>query len=96
MTAAIDAKKPGFKVGDIVKVTTRDPQASKVHANAFEGIVISLRGVGEDKTFVVRKQSYDKVSVERIFPISSPYIQSVTVIKSTPVRRAKLYYLRKG
>jgi len=94
MALAIDPKSPNFKVGDIVKVTTKDPQENKVHANAFEGIVISLRGEGTNKTFVVRKLSYDKVAVERIFPINSPYIQAVKVIKSTPVRRAKLYYLR--
>lgn len=87
-------KNASFKVGDIIKVTTRDPQETKVHATPFEGIVIAIRGEGADKTFTVRKQSYDKVSVERIFPINSPYIQSVKVQKSTPVRRAKLYYLR--
>ncbi|HSX19258.1 MAG TPA: 50S ribosomal protein L19 [Candidatus Saccharimonadales bacterium] len=94
MALAIDPKAPNFKVGDIIRVATKDPQENKVHANTFEGIVISLRGEGTDTTFIVRKISYDKVAVERIFPINSPYIQSVTVIKSTPVRRAKLYYLR--
>ena len=92
--AAIDPKAIAFSVGDIVKITTKDPNETKVHSNAFEGVVIALRGEGTNKTFIVRKLSYDKVAVERIFPINSPYIQSVTVIKSTPVRRAKLFYLR--
>lgn len=94
MDGKIDPKAPNFKVGDIVKVITRDPQEHKAHPSTFEGIVIALRGEDVNKTFTVRKVSYDKVAVERIFPINSPYIQNVTVVKSTPVRRAKLYYIR--
>lgn len=94
MEVAINYKNSGFKVGDIVRITTKDPQENKVHANAFEGVVIAMRGEGENKTFTVRKLSYDKISVERIFPLISPYIQNVKVVKSTNVRRAKLYYLR--
>ncbi|MBI3282495.1 50S ribosomal protein L19 [Candidatus Curtissbacteria bacterium] len=83
-----------FKVGDVVKITTRDPQDHKVHATPFEGIVISIRGEGTNKTFTVRKLAADRVAVERIFPLGSPHIQNVKVVKSTKVRRAKLYYLR--
>ena len=94
MDQAIDTKNPGFKVGDIVKITTKDPQENKVHANSFEGVVIAMRGDEGNQSFTVRKKSYDAVHVERIFPLNSPYIQSVKVVKSTAVRRAKLYYLR--
>jgi len=89
-----DLKSPSFKVGDLIKITTKDPQDNKVHATPFEGIVIAMRGEKDSKTFIVRKLSYDKVSVERIFPLNSPYIQNIKVIKGNKVRRAKLYYLR--
>lgn len=84
-----------FKVGDVVKVTTRDPKENKVHATPFEGTVIALRGSGDNKTFTVRRVGSMKVAIERIFPLGSPIIQSIQVIKSNSVRRAKLYYLRK-
>ena len=83
-----------FQVGDIVKVTTRDVTDDKLHGTLFEGVIISLRGQGDNRTFTVRKTATDKVAVERIFPLNSPYIQSVKVIKSIKTRRAKLYYLR--
>lgn len=90
------AQKANFRVGDVVKITTRDPEdTKKVHATPFEGIVISQKGEGINKTFTVRKLAADKVAVERIFPLDSPYIQNINVIKSTRVRRAKLYFLRK-
>jgi large subunit ribosomal protein L19 len=89
-----DMQKSAFKVGDVVKITTKDPQDNKVHATPFEGTIISMHGEGENKTFTVRKLSYDKVAVERIFPLNSPYIQNIKVVKENRVRRAKLYYLR--
>ena len=92
--STIDPKNPPFNVGDIVRITTKDPSEQKVHATPFEGMVIALRGEDVNKTFIVRKQSFDKVAVERIFPINSPFIQNIKVIKSEKVRRAKLYYLR--
>ncbi len=83
-----------FKVGDTVRVITRNPQDNKVHATPFEGVVISLRGQEVNKTFTVRKIATDKVAVERIFPLRSPAIENIKVVKSAKVRRAKLYYLR--
>lgn len=83
-----------FKVGDLVRVTTRNPEENKVHATPFEGIVIALRGQGSGRTFTVRKIASDKVAVERIFPLNSPSIENVKVTKTGSVRRAKLYYLR--
>lgn len=84
-----------FKVGDVIRVFTKDPQDNKVHATPFEGIVISLRGQKDTRTFIVRKRSADGVFVERIFPALSPSIEKITVVKSGNFRRAKLYHLRK-
>lgn len=83
-----------FKVGDLVKVTTRDPKENKVHATPYEGIVINFRGEGDNKTFTVRRIGAMKVAIERIFPLNSPAIENIKVIKSNPASRAKLYYLR--
>ncbi len=84
-----------FKVGDIIKVTTRDPKAGKVHATPFEGIVLAFRGEGPNKTFTIRKISAGNIAIERIFPLLSPAIEKITVVKPGHVRRAKLTYLRK-
>lgn len=86
---------PTFTTGDIIKVFTKDPQDNKVHATPFEGIVIAQRGVKNNQTFTVRKKSTANVSIERIFPINSPVIEKVVVVKKGNVRRSKLYYLRK-
>ncbi len=86
--------KPIFKSGDVIRVSTRDYQDKKVHAAPFEGVVIAVRGQGEGKTFTVRRLAAGKVIVERIFPLNSPHIENIKVIKQNRVRRAKLYYLR--
>lgn len=83
-----------FKIGDVVKVTTRSGEEKKVHATTFEGMVIATRGQNSGRSFTVRKVASAGVAVERIFPLASPYVESIKVIKSTKVRRAKLYYLR--
>lgn len=88
--------KAAFNVGDTIKVLTKDAQEKKVHANVFEGVVISLRGKNTDKTFTVRKRATDGVFVERIFPLNSPIIEKITVLKQSHTRRAKLYFLRKS
>ena len=84
-----------FKVGDIIKVLTKDTQEKRVHAQSFEGVVISFRGEKDNKTFTVRKKGADGVFVERIFPLNAPIIEKIVVVKNNKVRRAKLYYLRK-
>lgn len=61
----------------------------------FEGLVISIRGMGDSKTFTVRRIAVGAIGVERIFPLNSPWIKKITVIKSSKVRRAKIYYIRK-
>lgn len=88
-------KNINFKVGDIVKVFTKDTQEKKVHSSTFEGVVISLRGQNDTKTFTVRKKSADGVYVERIFPVGAPVIEKITVVKKGTSSRAKLYHLRK-
>lgn len=84
-----------FKAGDIIKVFTKDPQDNKVHATPFQGTVVSIRGEKGSKTFTVIKNASAGIDVERIFPLNSPSIEKITVVKKGKVRRAKLTYLKK-
>tara|TARA_B100001123_G_scaffold367330_1_gene427560 strand:+ start:348 stop:692 length:345 start_codon:yes stop_codon:yes gene_type:complete len=85
---------PAFRSGDTVNVGVRVVEGEKSRIQNFEGVVISISsGAGIDKTFTVRKIS-NGVGVERIFPLHSPNINSIKVVKKGKVRRAKLYYLR--
>ncbi len=84
---------PAFGPGDTIRVMVRVREGDKERLQAFEGIVISKRGGGISENFTVRKVSAG-VGVERIFPIHSPSIATVDVIRRGRVRRAKLYYLR--
>lgn len=84
---------PKFNPGDHVRVQVRVIEGDKERLQSFEGDVISVRGSGLNKTFTVRKLS-SGVGVERIFPINSPKIAKIEVLKEGNVRRAKLYYLR--
>jgi large subunit ribosomal protein L19 len=85
---------PEFKSGDTVTVAYKIVEGTKERIQLYRGIVIKISGEGEKKRFTVRKMS-GTVGVERIFPIESPSIDSITVNKVGKVRRAKLYYLRK-
>jgi len=89
------AKKemPKFNVGDTVKVMVKIPEADKVRLHPFEGVVIAKRGSGVNENFTVRKVSYGE-GIERVFPLYSPSIERIEVIRSGKVKRAKLYYLR--
>ena len=82
-----------FNPGDHVRVQVRVVEGDKERVQTFEGDVISIRGEGSNRTFTVRKIS-SGVGVERIFPINSPKIAKIEVMKEGNVRRAKLYYLR--
>lgn len=85
-----------FSIGDTVKVYYKVIEGKKTRIQPFEGIVIAKKGAGESKTFTVRKIGAQSIGVERIFPLHSPKIQQVEVIKKPKrrPRRAKLYYLR--
>jgi large subunit ribosomal protein L19 len=84
---------PPFRPGDTVRVNVRVKEGDKERLQAFEGVCIARRGSGVSETFTVRKLS-NGVGVERIFPLHSPMIGSLTVVRRGVVRRAKLYYLR--
>lgn len=84
---------PKFNIGDTVKVMTRIPEGDKVRLHPFEGVVIAMNGSGPRITFTVRKVSFGE-GIERVFPLYSPAIDSIKLISSGQVKRAKLYYLR--
>jgi large subunit ribosomal protein L19 len=84
---------PPFRPGDTVRVNVRVKEGEKERLQAFEGVCIARRGGGVSETFTVRKIS-NGVGVERIFPLHSPMIGSLVVVRRGVVRRAKLYYLR--
>lgn len=84
---------PVFRAGDTLKVNVRVVEGEKERVQAFEGVCIARRGTGVSETFTVRKVS-NGVGVERIFPVHSPMISDITVMRRGRVRRAKLYYLR--
>ncbi len=84
---------PPFSPGDTVRVNVRVTEGSRTRTQAYEGVCIARAGGGLNESFTVRKISYGE-GVERVFPVASPLIESVEVIRRGKVRRAKLYYLR--
>ena len=84
---------PAFTAGDTVNVHYRVREGEKERIQQYEGVVLSERGSGPNKTFTVRKMS-GSIGVERIFPLNSPFIAKVEVKKRGKVRRSKLFYLR--
>ena len=94
-TAAIEAKRklPDFEPGDTIRVAVRVTEGTRTRVQAYEGVCIGRQGGGLNESFTVRKISYGE-GVERIFPIYSPLVEGVEVIRRGRVRRAKLYYLR--
>ena len=85
---------PSFKSGDTVRVKVKVVEGDNERLQAFDGVVIGRKGSGISETFTVRKISFG-VGVERIFPVHSPRVESIEVLKSGKVRRAKLNYLKK-
>ena len=83
---------PEFRVGDTVKVDVKIIEGKRSRIQAFEGVVIARKGTGVSETFTVRKKS-SGIGVERTFPVNSPKIAALTVVKKGKVRRAKLYFL---
>ena len=86
---------PPFRAGDTLRVNVRVKEGEKERLQAFEGVCIARRGAGVSETFTVRKIS-NGVGVERIFPVHSPMIGDLTVVRRGRVRRAKLFYLREA
>lgn len=89
----LDKELPEINPGDTVKVFVRIIEGNKERTQAFEGTVIKKRGSGVGKTITVRKV-FQGIGVERVFPVYSPRIEKITVLRRGDVRRAKLYYLR--
>jgi large subunit ribosomal protein L19 len=89
----IKSDKIGFKVGDTVKVHFKIVEGKTERVQIYEGLVIAMKNAGIGATFMVRKISYG-VGVERVFPINSPRVEKVEVVRAGKVRRSKLYYIR--
>jgi len=84
---------PNLKIGDYVKVNVKVKEGNRERIQAFEGTIIAMRGGGIRKTITVRRLSFG-IGVERVFPVHSPKVDSIVIIRRGKVRRAKLYYLR--
>jgi large subunit ribosomal protein L19 len=92
-TFAAVKQYPAFRAGDTVTVHYKIIEGNKERIQQFRGVVLQKKGTGASATFTVRKMS-GSVGVERIFPVASPYIDTIEVNKLGRVRRAKIYYLR--
>ena len=90
---SVKAEIPQFRIGDTVKVSVNIREGQRERIQMFEGTVIAKRGSGVAETFTVRRVSYG-VGIERVFPIHSPNVRKVEVVRRGKVRRAKHYYLR--
>jgi large subunit ribosomal protein L19 len=90
---SIKEEKPQLEIGDTVKVSVNIREGDRERIQMFEGTVIARKGSGVSETFTVRRVSYG-VGVERVFPIHSPNVKKVEVVRKGHTRRAKLYYLR--
>jgi large subunit ribosomal protein L19 len=91
---SLKPETPAFNIGDTVRVSVRIKEGERERIQVFEGTVIAKKHGGISETFTVRRFSYG-VGVERVFPIHSPFVEKVEVVRKGKVRRAKLYYLRK-
>lgn len=90
---AVEKEHPKFGAGDTVTVSYKIKEGSKERIQNFRGVVIQIRGREQNKTFTVRKMS-GNIGVERIFPLSSPFIEAIQINKKGKVRRKRLFYLR--
>ena len=90
-------KEVEFGIGDKVKVSLKIKEAEKERTQVFEGIVIAFKNQGQGKSFTVRKIGVQGIGIERIFPLASPFLEKIEVVKkgTRGVRRSKLYYIRK-
>jgi large subunit ribosomal protein L19 len=90
---SLKKEMPEFEIGDTIKVDVNIREGERERIQVFEGTVIARKGSGVSETFTVRRVSYG-VGVERVFPVHSPNVKGVSIIRKGHVRRAKLYYLR--
>jgi large subunit ribosomal protein L19 len=84
---------PKFGAGDTLIVTYKIKEGEKERLQSFQGVVLQRRGHGHTETFTIRKMS-GNVGVERVFPINSPFLDEITIVKAGSVRRARIFYLR--
>jgi len=84
---------PKFSSGDTVNVSYKIKEGAKERTQQFQGVVLQRRGVGTTETFTVRKMS-GNIGVERIFPLSSPFLEAIVITKKGSVRRARIFYFR--
>lgn len=89
----LDKELPELNPGDTVRVSVRIVEGNKERIQAFEGTILKKRGSGVGKTITVRKV-FQGVGVERVFPVFSPRVEKITIVRRGDVKRAKLYYLR--
>ena len=89
----LNKELPDLNPGDTVRVSVRIVEGNKERTQAFEGTILKKRGSGIGKTITVRK-TFQGVGVERVFPVYSPRVEKITVVRRGDVKRAKLYYLR--
>lgn len=94
MAISATIKDTTVHVGDLVRLHMRILEGEKERIQIFEGMIIALRGRGENRSFTIRKIAAGNIGVERIFPFESPWISKIEVKKKGDVRRAKLYYVR--
>jgi len=95
MANQVKINETEFGVGDLIVVHQKIQEEKKMRTQPFQGIVIAIKGRGENKSFTVRKIAAGQIGVERIWPLNSPWIEKIEVKRKGKVRRAKLYYLRK-
>ncbi len=86
-------ERPNINIGDVVKVHVKIREGERERIQIFEGTIIARKGSGVSETFTVRRVSYG-VGVEKVFPVNSPNVAKVELVRSGKVRRSKLYYLR--
>lgn len=94
MSTVFKVKDVEVKVGDQVKISYKFSEGEKKKDQVFEGMVIKVKGEMENKMFTVRKVGKDKIGIERVFSIMSPYIHKIEIIKHSAIRRSKLYFVR--
>lgn len=90
---SVKTEMPDFEIGDTIRINVNIREGERERIQVFEGTVIARKGSGVSETFTVRRVSYG-VGVERVFPIHSPNVKGIEIIRRGHVRRAKLYYLR--